>query len=68
MVGYFQRSLTPTIRVAFAIAGFLLLVPSGAFAGAIIVDLLGLILAVLLVIRETSAARRLRKVATLVGC
>ncbi len=66
VVGYFQRSLTPAIRAAFTLAGFLLLVPPGAFAGAIIVDLLGFMLAVFLVIRETSAARRLRKVPTMV--
>jgi TRAP transporter 4TM/12TM fusion protein len=65
VVGYFQRSLAPGIRLAFTIAGVLLLVPPGAFAGAIILDLLGFMLAVFLVIRETSAVRRLRKVSTM---
>ena len=59
-------ALLQPFRVAFTLAGFLLLVPPGAFAGAIIIDLLGFMLAVFLVIRETSAARRLRKVPTMV--
>ncbi|MEE9570015.1 MAG: C4-dicarboxylate ABC transporter permease, partial [Candidatus Binatia bacterium] len=60
VVGYFKRSLAPTMRMGFAVAGLLLLFPSGAFPGALTADLAGFVLAILLVGREAFAVQRLR--------
>lgn len=60
VVGYFKRPLAPAMRMGFAVAGLLLLFPSGALPGALTADLVGFVLAVLLVSRETFAVQRLR--------
>lgn len=62
VVGYLQRPLTLTMRVALTIAGLLLLIPPGAFAGAGIANLLGFILAVLLVSWETFAVQKFHSI------
>ncbi|MDH3444467.1 MAG: TRAP transporter large permease subunit, partial [Deltaproteobacteria bacterium] len=58
VVGYLQRPLSPAMRMALTIVGFLLLIPPGAFDGAGIVNILGFILGVLLVGRETIAVQK----------
>jgi TRAP transporter 4TM/12TM fusion protein len=60
VVGYFKRPLAFATRMGFALAGLLLLFPSGEIAGALTADLAGLVLAVLLVGREAFAVQRLR--------
>ncbi|NIO08825.1 MAG: C4-dicarboxylate ABC transporter permease, partial [Deltaproteobacteria bacterium] len=50
VVGYFRRALAPTARVALTLAGILLLVPYGIYPGAILLDVLGLVLAAVLIL------------------
>lgn len=60
IVGYFKRPLAPAMRMGFAVAGLLLLFPSGGFPGTLTADLVGFVLAILLVGREAFAVQRLR--------
>ncbi len=62
VVGYFRRALAPTARVALTLAGILLLVPYGIYPGAILLDVLGLVLAAVLILRETAATRELGRI------
>jgi TRAP-type uncharacterized transport system fused permease subunit len=59
VVGYLQRPLTPTMRIALTVVGLFLLIPPGAFIGAGIVNILGFILAVLLVGRESFVVQKI---------
>lgn len=60
VVGYFKRPLAPVMRMSFATAGLLLLMPSGTGGGALTTDIVGFALAALLVSREAFAVRKLR--------
>ncbi len=51
-VGYLVRALGPSRRLGFVLAGLLLMVPAGAFGGALATDLAGLLLGVALSLRE----------------
>ena len=42
LAGYFAGRLTPAMRWLFAICGILALVPSGAFPGAVVTDIVGI--------------------------
>ena len=52
IVGYCRRPLAVYMRVAFATAGFLLLIPASMFAGAGWTDLIGIALGLMIVGRE----------------
>jgi len=58
IVGYFTRALNPLDRLLFIVAGIALVVPAGAFPGAIYTDIGGFVLGVLLVRRELALRRR----------
>lgn len=52
IAGYFRDRLSVLKRVGFATAGLMSLVPSGAFEGALLTDLAGLVLGILLIASE----------------
>ena len=61
MVGYFVRLIGPLKRLIFAIAGLALLSPAKAFVGGVASDPFGLVLGVILVVREIVWRRRLQR-------
>jgi TRAP transporter 4TM/12TM fusion protein len=52
VVGYLTRNLRPAMRGLFALSGLLALVPAAAFEGALVTDLVGVLLGALLIGRE----------------
>jgi len=62
IVGYFARDLTAVMRLGFALAGLLLLVPSGAFPRGYLTDIAGAALGLALASHEWLAARRFGRV------
>ncbi len=58
VVGYLVRPLNARERLLFAAAGIALVMPAGAFPGAIYTDIAGFVLGVLLVRRELALRRR----------
>lgn len=64
IAGYFTRELGPAGRLAFALAGAMLLVPRGVGAWVIWLNLAGLVLGAALVYREYAEARRVRRLET----
>jgi TRAP transporter 4TM/12TM fusion protein len=61
IAGHFMRPLSIPMRLLFAAAGMLALIPAGAFPGAVVTDIAGGTLGGLLIAREYFAARRPRK-------
>ncbi|WP_245813769.1 TRAP transporter permease [Boseongicola aestuarii] len=59
LAGYFSQLLSPVKRVLFAIAGLMALVPASAFEGAIITDLVGVLMGAVLMVSEVISVRRL---------
>ena len=59
-VGYLVRPLGVPTRVAFVLSGAAMMIPAGAFAGAVLTDILGAMLGAAMVIREVHGARRSR--------
>jgi len=57
LAGYFSRPLTVPMRLLFAAAGLLALIPAGAFAHAMWTDLAGALLGAVLIAREVMASR-----------
>ncbi len=57
LAGYFTRLLTAPMRILFAAAGLLALIPAGAFQGAVWTDVLGAVLGGALIARELTASR-----------
>jgi TRAP-type uncharacterized transport system fused permease subunit len=57
LAGFFMRPLGPPHRLAFAIAGASSLLPAGAFPGAVVTDLVGMLAGMLLVALEVWAVR-----------
>jgi TRAP transporter 4TM/12TM fusion protein len=57
VAGHFLRPLRITMRILFAAAALLALIPAGAFPGAIWTDISGVILGGLLILREYLATR-----------
>jgi TRAP transporter 4TM/12TM fusion protein len=55
--GYFTRRLGAGLRLGFAVAGLLALIPAGAFAHAVWTDIAGAVLGGLLILREVQAGR-----------
>jgi TRAP transporter 4TM/12TM fusion protein len=58
LAGYFAGPLAPAVRLLFAIAGLMALVPAGAFPGAVVSDALGVALGILLMTANVLRARR----------
>jgi TRAP-type uncharacterized transport system fused permease subunit len=59
-VGYLVRPLGVPARAAFVLSGAAMMIPAGAFAGAVLTDILGTMLGAAMVIREVHGARRSR--------
>lgn len=59
MIGYFMRPMGGWLRAVFGLAGILALIPAGAFPGAVITDVVGAVLGMLLIGREIWIARKL---------
>jgi len=57
ITGYYARPLHTLLRLAFALAGFLALIPAGAFPGALYTDIAGMLVGLGLIARETLRAR-----------
>ena len=55
--GFFTRTLAMPVRVLYAVAGLLALIPAGAFEGAIWTDIAGAVLGGVLIARELAARR-----------
>ncbi|HEX5092037.1 MAG TPA: TRAP transporter fused permease subunit [Burkholderiales bacterium] len=58
ITGYFLRSLAMPWRVAFGASGLLALIPAGAFPGAVLTDVAGMLAGLALIGHEIMAARR----------
>jgi len=63
VVGFMTRTVAPARRVLFAVAGLALMIPAGAFPGAIWTDIGGFALGAALALQELAAVRRLRRAA-----
>ena len=61
LAGFFLRPLALAMRLAFAIAGALALIPAGAFAGALATDIVGTLLGLGLLSWEVVASRARRR-------
>lgn len=61
VIGYFVRPLGAGMRIAFAVAGLLALIPAGAFEGAVITDVIGAAGGAILIAREAWAGRGQRR-------
>jgi len=59
-VGYYMRPLKPPARLAFGAAGLAALIPAGAFAGGVVLDVVGVVVGVALVGYEYLAVTRQR--------
>jgi TRAP transporter 4TM/12TM fusion protein len=58
LAGHFMRPLRLFMRILFAVAGLLALIPAGAFPGAVWTDVAGVILGGLLILHGYSGSRR----------
>ena len=63
LAGYFSQRLGPLQRVLFATAGLLALIPAGAFRGAALTDIAGVLLGAAMMVTEIIRARRLPEAA-----
>ena len=52
LAGYFMRPMSAGLRIAFGAAGILALIPSGAFPGAVVTDIIGAVAGAFLIARE----------------
>jgi hypothetical protein len=57
VVGYYSAPLPVPSRLMFIVAGLLLLLPSDAFRGAVLADIVGLALAAALLVRQMRMKR-----------
>jgi TRAP transporter 4TM/12TM fusion protein len=62
-VGYFQRHLTPPVRLLFAAAGLAALIPAEAFSGGTLLDIVGVGAGIAVMVYEYMAVSRLRATA-----
>jgi len=62
-IGYFMRPLGPFERLLFAGAGIASLIPAGAFAGGVLLDIVGVVAGVALMLSEYVTVTRLRALA-----
>ena len=58
ITGYFLRPLAAPWRLAFAVSGLLALVPAGAYRGAVVTDVIGMLAGFALIAYEVAARRR----------
>ena len=63
LAGFFAGHLSPVTRVLFTLAGALALVPSGAFAGAAICEVVGIVGGIALMALDVTRARRIEATA-----
>ncbi len=63
LAGYFSQRLGPLQRILFATSGLLALIPAGAFRGAALTDIVGVLLGAALMVTEIVRARRLPEAA-----
>lgn len=61
LAGFFAKSLSPAMRVAFAAAGLLALIPARAFEGALLTDVVGVSMGIALMMIELVRARKSRQ-------
>jgi TRAP-type uncharacterized transport system fused permease subunit len=52
VVGYFMRPMGALVRALFVVSGILALIPAGAFPGALVTDIVGVLLGAALIARE----------------
>jgi hypothetical protein len=62
-VGYFQRHLTPLMRLLFAAAGLAALIPAEAFSGGTLLDIVGVGAGIAVMVYEYMDVSRLRATA-----
>ena len=62
-VGYFMRRLSPALRLAFLVTGFAALIPADAFAGGVLLNVVGVSAGIAAIFYEYSATTRLRALA-----
>ncbi|MDX3894212.1 TRAP transporter fused permease subunit [Pusillimonas sp.] len=60
MIGYFTREMSLTIRLAFLLAGAMLLTPAGLVPWGIWIDVLGFLLGAMAITSEVLVSRKLR--------
>jgi TRAP transporter 4TM/12TM fusion protein len=60
VVGFMTRAIAPALRIAFAVAGVLLMIPANGFPGAIWTDVAGFILGAGLMASELGVVQRVR--------
>ncbi len=58
ITGYFLRPLAAPWRLAFAVSGLLALVPAGAYRGAVVTDVIGMLAGFALIAYEVAVRRR----------
>ncbi len=58
ITGYYARALPLVLRLGFALAGVLALIPAGAFPGALVTDIVGVLAGLGMITRETLRGRR----------
>ncbi|MBF9031619.1 TRAP transporter fused permease subunit [Rhodobacterales bacterium HKCCE3408] len=61
LAGYFAGHLSPAMRVGFAAAGLMALVPAHAFEGAVVSDIVGVVAGAALMAIDTMRARTARR-------
>lgn len=61
LAGYFSGRLSIPMRVGFAFAGLVALIPAGAFPGAYLTDIVGVILGIALMAADILRSRTLRR-------
>jgi TRAP-type uncharacterized transport system fused permease subunit len=61
VAGYLTHPVGFALRIAFAAAGLAMMVPAGAFPGAIWTDVAGFVVGVVLIVSQTALFERLRR-------
>jgi TRAP transporter 4TM/12TM fusion protein len=62
-VGYFMRRLSPPLRLGFAVTGLASLIPADAFAGGVLLNVVGVAAGIAVMLYEYTATTRLRALA-----
>jgi TRAP-type uncharacterized transport system fused permease subunit len=60
VVGFMTRPIGPALRIAFAVAGLLMMIPANGFPGAIWTDVVGFIVGAGLIASELGVVQRFR--------
>lgn len=61
LAGYFSGPLSPVMRLGFAASGLMALIPAEAFSGAMLTDMLGVVLGIGLMARDITRNRNQRE-------